>query len=108
MSDAVYDANGYLQSATMDMQGQGTAVKFTWENGHLKTQTMNMMGRDITSKRTYNDKGAVATESIDMDGQAMSTPYTDYKYDDHGNWISRKVSMMGQEMEQNRTIEYYE
>ena len=85
MSEAVYDADGYLQSAKMQM-----------------------MGRDITSKRTYNDKGAVATESIDMDGQAMSTPYTDYKYDDHGNWISRKVSMMGQEMEQNRTIEYYE
>jgi hypothetical protein len=45
---------------------------------------------------------------MDMGGQEMSIPYTDYKYDDHGNWISRKVSMMGQEMEQTRTIEYYE
>ena len=32
----------------------------------------------------------------------------DYKFDDKGNWISRKGSMMGQEMEQTRKIEYYE
>ncbi|MBR6962704.1 MAG: hypothetical protein IKH86_03640 [Prevotella sp.] len=108
MSEAVYDADGYLQSAKMQMMGQEMKVSYKWENGKVASQTMNMMGRDVTSKRTYNDKGAVATESIDMDGQAMSTSYTDYKYDDHGNWISRKVSMMGQEMEQNRTIEYYE
>jgi hypothetical protein len=38
----------------------------------------------------------------------MEMPFTDYKYDSHGNWISRKMSMMGQEMEQTRTIEYYE
>jgi hypothetical protein len=34
--------------------------------------------------------------------------YTDKKYDEKGNWISRKTSMMGQKMEQTRTIEYYE
>ena len=44
---------------------------------------------------------------MDMDGQEMNMPYTDYKYDDHGNWISRKSSMMGREMEQTRKIEYY-
>jgi hypothetical protein len=43
-----------------------------------------------------------------MGGQEMENPYTDYKYDAKGNWISRKASMMGQEMEQTRTIEYYE
>ena len=108
-SDAVYDAEGYLQSAKMVfMQGQEVTVKYKWENGKIVSQTMNMMGRDVTTKRTYNDKGAVASESMDMGGQEMSIPYTDYKYDDHGNWISRKVSMMGQEMEQTRTIEYYE
>ena len=85
-----------------------SVFKYKWENGKIVSQTMNMMGRDVTTKRTYNDKGAVASESMDMGGQEMSIPYTDYKYDDHGNWISRKVSMMGQEMEQTRTIEYYE
>jgi hypothetical protein len=46
--------------------------------------------------------------SMDMMGQQMETPYTDYKYDDRGNWISRKTEMMGREMVQTRTIEYYE
>jgi hypothetical protein len=45
---------------------------------------------------------------MNMGGQEMVSPYTDYKYDDHGNWISRKTSMMGRDMEQTRTIEYYE
>ena len=51
------------------------------------------------------DRGAA---SIDMGGQVMDMPYKDIKCDDHGNWISRKSSMMGQEMEQTRKIEYYE
>ncbi|SFW22940.1 hypothetical protein SAMN02910409_0985 [Prevotellaceae bacterium HUN156] len=109
LTNAVYDANGFLQSATMTMmQGQAVDVKYKWENGRVVSQSMSMMGRDMTTKRTYNDKGAVAAESMDMGGQEMNIPYTDYKYDDHGNWISRKTSMMGQEMVQTRTIEYYE
>jgi hypothetical protein len=108
MSDAVYDAEGYMQSAKMSMRGQEVEIKYKWENGKVVAQTMNVMGNDMTIKRTYNDKGAAATESMDMGGQEMSMPYTDYKYDNHGNWISRKMSMMGQEMEQTRTIVYYE
>ena len=90
------------------MQGQAVDVKYKWENGRIVSQSLNMMGRDMTTKRTYNDKGAVAAESMDFGGQEMKIPYTDYKYDDRGNWISRKTEMMGQEMVQTRTIEYYE
>jgi hypothetical protein len=109
LSNVKYDADGYLLSATMTMmQGQAVDVKYKWENGRVVSQSMNMMGRDMTSKRTYNDKGAVDAESMDFGGQEMKIPYTDYKYDDHGNWISRKTEMMGQEMVQTRTIEYYE
>jgi len=108
MSDAKYDANGYLQSAKNEMRGQQMEVKYTWENGRVKSQTMNMMGNDFTITYTYNDKGALASQSMNMGGQEMVSPYTDYKYDSHGNWISRKTSMMGRDMEQTRTIEYYE
>jgi hypothetical protein len=108
MSEAVYDENGFLQSAKMSVMGQEITIKYKWENGRVASQSMNMMGRDVVVKRTYNEKGATAAESMDMGGQEMSTPYTDYKYDDRGNWISRKVSMMGQEMEQTRKIEYYD
>jgi len=107
MTDAKYDAEGYLQSAKMSFQGQEIAVTYKWENGKVKSQSMNIMGQEMTTTFTYNDKGATATQSMNMGGQEMVSPYTDYKYDDHGNWISRKGSMMGREMEQTRTIEYY-
>ena len=107
MSDAMYDVDGYMQSVKMSMRGQEVTIKYKWENGRVKSQTMNMMGQDMTMTRTYNEKGAPATESMNFGGNEMSNPYTDYKYDDHGNWISRKGSMMGQEMVQTRTIEYY-
>ena len=111
LTNAVYDANGYLQSATMTMmQGQAIDMKYTWKDGKIVSQSMNIMGRDMVTKRTYNDKGAVAEESMDMGGggREVKIPYTDYKYDAKGNWISRKTSIMGQDMEQTRTIEYYE
>ena len=107
MSDAVYDAEGYIQSVKMSMMGQEITVKYKWENGKVAAQTIDMGGREMTMKMTYNEKGAPAAEKINMGGQEMENPYTDYKYDDHGNWISRKASMMGREMEQTRTIEYY-
>ena len=107
MTDAKYDADGYLQSAKMSFQGQEMTITYKWENGRIKSQSMNVMGQELTTTRTYNEKGAPASETINMGGNEMSSPFSDYKYDDHGNWISRKGSMMGQEMEQTRTIEYY-
>jgi hypothetical protein len=109
ISDAVYDSEGYLQSAKRTMmQDQVIEVKYKWENGRIVSQSLNMMGRDMVMKYTYNDKGAIAAQVMDMGGQEMSMPYTDYQYDNRGNWISRKSSMMGNEMVQTRKIEYYE
>ena len=108
MSDAVYNEEGYLQSAKMDTQGMQMTVSYTWENGMVKSQSMDIMGQKMTISHTYNEHGAAATDTIDMGGQAMTSAYTDYKYDDHGNWISRKTNMMGNDIEQTRTIEYYE
>ena len=108
VTNAVYDANGFLQSMTMSMQGQEVTVKYTWKDGKLATQSLDMMGNAMTFTFAYNDKGAVASQSMNMGGQEMKMEYTDYKYDAKGNWISRKTNMMGQEMEQTRTIEYFE
>lgn len=107
LTDVVYDADGYIQSAKMNIQGQQVGVTYTWENGRIKSQSMDMMGQKMTITHNYNDKGEVTSDAINMGGQEMSSPYSDYKYDDHGNWISRKGQMMGQEMEQKRSIEYY-
>lgn len=105
VTDAVYDANGFLQSMKMSFQGNEVTIKYTWKDGKLATQSMNIMGRDITFSFEYNDKGAVASQS--MVGRDTKMEFTDYKYDAKGNWISRKTQMMG-DIEQTRTIEYYE
>lgn len=107
MSDAVYDENGYLTSVKMSFQGQSTTVKITWENGRMKSRSLNVMGNDVTNTYNYDENGVVTSESINMGGQLIEIPYSDYKFDDHGNWISRKTEMMGQEMTTTRTFTYY-
>lgn len=107
MSDAVYDENGYLTSVKMSFQGQSTTVKITWENGRMKSRSLNVMGNDVTNTYNYDENGIVTSESINMGGQLIELPYSDYKFDDHGNWISRKTEMMGQEMTTTRTFTYY-
>ena len=107
VSDAVYDENGYPQSAKMSVQGQTMPVKYTWENGLLKTQIMSMMGQEIKTTHNYNADGVIISDTVDMGGQVMEMPYSNIKLDAHGNWISRTASMMGQEMTFTRTIEYY-
>ena len=108
LTDAVYDADGYLQSAKNQAQGMSATATYTWENGKVKTITMNLMGNDMTIVNNYDEKGLLISNTMNAGGQEMTMPYTDYKFDEKGNWISRKVSMMGQEMETPRTIEYYE
>lgn len=108
MTNAKYDENGYLQSATMSMRGQEVNVTYKWENGKVKSQSMDMMGQALTTTYNYNEQGAIVSQSMNIGGQEMTMKYSDIKYDAKGNWISRKTSMMGQEIELTRTIEYYE
>ena len=107
MKDAKYDADGYLQSAKMEMMGNEIEVTYKWENGRVVGQKMNVMGNDMEVKRTYNDDGTPKADIMDMGGNQMESPYSNYKFDEKGNWISRTGEMMGQTMEQTRTIEYY-
>lgn len=112
LTGQVYDENGYLQKVSRSVetpQGNMTiTTTYKWENGKVKSQSMDFGQGAMTQNYTYNEKGAPASMSMNMMGQDMNIPYTDYKYDAKGNWISRKTSMMGQEVEQTRKIEYYE
>ena len=104
MKDAKYDADGYLQSAKMTMMGNESEVSYKWENGCVVSQKMNVMGNDVEVKHTYNEDGTIKANNTNFG----EIPFTNYKFDDKGNWISRTTEMMGQSMEQTRTIEYYE
>ena len=104
LSDAKYDADGYLQSAKMEMMGNEIQVTYKWETGRVVSQKMNVMGNDMEVARTYNDDGTVKANITSM-GEML---WKDYKFDEKGNWISRSSEIMGQTIEQTRTIEYYE
>lgn len=108
MSDAKYDADGYLQSAKMEMMGNQVDISYVWENGRVIGQKMVTGMGAIEAKRTFNDDGTTKANIMDMGGNQMEMPFTNYKFDEKGNWISRTTEMMGQTMEQTRTIEYYE
>ncbi len=108
LSNQVYDNDGYLQSYTISANGNQVNVTLTWENGRVKSQSMAVMGQTVTTSPIYDENGKVTGQTVDMAGQKMTTNFTDIKYDERGNFISRKTSMMGQVIEMPRTIEYYE
>lgn len=108
MSDAKYDADGYLQSAKMEMMGNQIDITYVWENGRVIGQKMVTGMGAIEAKRTFNDDGTTKANIMDMGGNQMEMPFTNYKFDEKGNWISRTTEMMGQTVEQTRTIDYYE
>ena len=57
MTDAKYDAEGYLQSAKMSMRGQETTVTYTRKDGKGVSQRINMMGKDKNNTNTHNSTG---------------------------------------------------
>ena len=107
LNKAVYDDNGYLKSAEQDNQMGTVKVTYKWENGKIKSQTMDMMGQQMPMNYIYNEKGELVKQTMSSPMGDMTIEHSDYKYDDRGNWISRKTSVMGQSMETPRTIEYY-
>ncbi len=104
------DAKGAVKSITVSAMGQTQKHTFTPEgkeetlknpvydeNGYLQSAEMDAQG--MTMKVSYKwENGKVKSQTMNV---------SDYKYDDKGNWISRKTSVMGQNIETPRTIEYY-
>ena len=107
LNKAVYDDNGYLKSAEQENQMGTMKVTYKWENGKIKSQTMDMMGQQMPMNYIYNEKGELVKQTMSSPMGDMTIEHSDYKYDDRGNWISRKISVMGQQMDAPRTIEYY-
>ena len=86
------DAKGAVKSITTSMMGQSQTITFTQDGK-----------QENLKNATYDENGYL----MNMMGQEMVIEHSDYKYDDKGNWISRKTSVMGQSMEAPRTIVYY-
>mgnify|MGYP007069861862 CR=1 FL=1 len=112
ISDAVYDENGYLLSCVTTAQGSTAKVSYEWENGRVKSQTSTKGDFVMKVTNCYDENGHIISAITEMGGNKSEMKISDYQFDDHGNWISRKQSMMGQENTFisiiERSIEYYQ
>lgn len=109
MSDVKYDANGFIQSCTVDSPFGKSSVTFKWENGRVKTKTTTIDDVELSIAYTYDANGLPTSETFAIMGDKHSdTTCSDYKFDSHGNWISRKCWDGEKEEVETRTLEYYE
>jgi hypothetical protein len=116
ISDAMYDNNGYLLSCVTATNGDKVNVSYEWEEGKVKTQTSSIGNIVMKVINNYDENGLISSASTEMAGNKSEMKMSDYKFDDHGNWISRKatqtVKILGQENTFisifERSLEYYQ
>lgn len=120
-----YAANGMFKSYSNQMSGQGFQESrvltfkaddtFQLKDKSVNSNTFESQTNTSTTNYTYNDKKFLTESVSDTDGTIYEgTRFTDYVYDDKGNWTSRKVSMYNTLTQvwqvvktETRTITYY-
>lgn len=112
INNAVYDSNGYVLSYILTAAGQKTEVSYVWENGRVKNQTCKVGGFTLVNTCVYDKNGRMTSQIVNMGNIKTEATNYDFKFDDHGNWISRKtkVKVMGHEKvtTTTRSFEYYQ
>ena len=107
----VYDSRGRIAEIKVGIDGFGGGNKYEYDsNGRvgMERTVLYLLGSEVESRSQmfYNSRGemikCIITDSRDK-GQSVVL-YSNYVYDSHGNWISRKKD--GSVIE-SRTIEYY-
>ena len=106
-----YDSNGYRVSEkyTPGEDGSITTAKIMWKDGRVFKAIVSDKEMTCTLNYKYNAKGELIERSLSI-GDTKSDfkyQYSDYKYDDRGNWISRKWRFMNEQWTETRTIVYY-
>lgn len=82
-------------------------TRFKWEDGKVMGVTdMFEDGYNSTSIGYEYDKDNNIVQLI-QEGVPFPTNYSNYKFDDFGNWISRTSECNGNSIEENRFITYY-
>ena len=107
MKDPVYDNNGYLQSNKRTMFGFTFLANYTWENDRVVKISGNIMNLPAEIEYVYDAAGELTKNIVNLQGQITEGQYSDYEYDERGNWTKRTFSLTGKEFTESRTIEYY-
>lgn len=99
------DANGAIIEYH-DPKREST-VRVKWENGNVKEVTeLDDDGYNSDAYGYEYDKNNNIVEMIQA-GVAFPYNYSDYKFDEFGNWISRIQEANGTTIEEKRYITYY-
>ena len=124
LSNMMYDNDGLPVGWEMNMMGKQNFQKFFWnEDSRLDSIAVkiDVIGNSelITVKNTYSGRDMIS-QVIEVKSKEESSKFimlfSDYKFDDNGNWISRKVTQTEaknaggkseQEFTETRTIKYY-
>ena len=105
----LYDNEGRISEIKVEVNSLGGGSKYKYDSyGRVEFETiyLSVLGNTKEEKNHvfYNEKGQVVKIAYtNWLGEGVRT-YSDYIYDNHGNWISRKEN--GTTIEK-RSIEYY-
>lgn len=119
-----FASNGMFKTYSSIMTGQSfeetsvitfkTDDTYQLEDTWVRTNTFNSETSTSTVNNTYNVKKFLTEKVSDTNGVIYDgTRYTDYVYDDKGNWVSRKISLYSnnqtwiENKTETRTITYY-
>lgn len=107
--EIIYDNKGRISEIKVGIDGLGGGFKYEYDNnGRVKIEIslLSILGNtaEVRDQFFYNNKGQIVKCYLTTNGGAEQTIiYSDYEYDSHGNWISRKKNGNTE----TRTIEYY-
>jgi hypothetical protein len=107
LKDPVYDSNGYLQSHKRNMFGFTFVANYTWEYDRVTKISGNVMNMPAEIEYVYDAAGELTSNIVNLQGHRTEGMYSDYEYDERGNWTKRNYSLAGKEFTETRTIEYY-
>lgn len=108
--EIIYDNKGRISEIKVGIDRLGGGYKYEYDNnGRVKIEVslLSLLGNtaEMRNQFFYNNKGQIVKKILTTnDGAEQTIIYSDYTYDSHGNWISRKKD--GSTIE-TRTIEYY-
>lgn len=99
----VYNAEGWPIGMGFDAGVMSINAEFTFNGDNLRTITMTITNKDKIRRYEVNydysinrmDSKAVDVTygNGDEAGKIYSYQFSDYKYDDNGNWVSRRVNV---------------
>lgn len=100
------DKNGAIVEY-YDPESEST-TRITWKDGKV-TEITNLFDDGINSDATgYEYDGDGNIIQMAQQGIAFPTNYSNYKYDEFGNWISRDSEANGTTITEKRYITYYD